>query len=1289
MKTLPTLGVLLALGGFLSAQDAALKPYTHKVYNDIPLSLDVSIDDPDRIIDYLDGPRILERAKDEDKWAGDPKVWSEGEFVESDFPKIYPAGTPGVNVACSKHIRIVYGNHPLMTEEYVRGNLRMFEECLKLFYFKTGFPVPFEARDPAKRDGKKHKVNILVGASNLPPHQGKPQFTGGGAFGGYDGESGFGFLYVGPDYMRHTPPSGATPHELGHSVQNHCNTHSKGSGFWWEAHANWMMLQFLNTYPAATNVVDNAEFYWGHGRHYYDCWHIFEHLKDEPGFGCDFVRKIWTEGGAQEDQEYLWSKAERFAAQMSPPRAMSDEWGKMARRNVTWDYRRGDIFRAQDKGAAHFRDGRVLLEPAPLRPGWWRVPSAMAPQQFGYNICPLEPTARTVTADFQGYANPERGSDWRVSFVAVNAAGQPRYSALWNRGVQTFALNADEQQLYLVVSATPRVMELKPETDYRGLEKERFPYAVKLDGARPLDLMAARTEPKDKDGNRITGKPHANGGGFVAETATVEPSAFVVANAMVLGKAKVLGQARVEDWAVVQDSAIVRDRAVISGHALVEENAQVEDQAHVADYARVQDRAIVSGYARLIEHGGVRGNCRVSDYATLKGRAHSWSERVFGTAILDGDYANSLNVGKNVWFHWFVNKQENADAAEDTRGVTAQFLFKKTHPYLAWDTFGETHGLLVGRPEIKADTSFGVTEEVADKVETVVKLDQQNASGENWGAQIRGYLHPPGAGEFTFDLDADNSGELWLSSDESPRNKTKVASSAEKKSKPVKLDPAKAYYLEVLHKQGQGAEMLRVGWQRAGGEREIIGGDALSIEPRGPRGSARRKTWLGIPGNDVKDLTESPKFKPDAMRPIEKGTLLLNGRDQYVELRRDLAFRSDFSAEMMVKRAALKTDATLFEFSSPDGKNRLALHIAANGQPRFVVRRDGKETALAAQFAVPPAQWVKVGVSLGDGGAALLLNGRVAAENAQLVAHPWDLGLRAGFLGRSLEGTFFKGAFSDVTFYCVPIFDRSPPQPSPAEWQLPPTPLNATTLAMRAVPGRKPLGSVEYRFVETGRAFDSGWLKSPEFSVGNLAPGRVLDVALVMRDSAGNTGKPSEPVKLTMPAKQQPAFQFQGERCVIEAEHFHDKFETAQSKWAPVKKETFSSGAAIETPDGGRVADAFAVSRGEAPRLDYRVNFPKPGKYFLNARAFANHDGNNTFFLGLDFAVRQQRIDLKPGAVRWSNDVELEITTPGIHLVHIWMGKDGAQFDALCVASDLPHLPTGEDPMPAAESPQK
>lgn len=110
-----------------TSEQQQLKPYTHQVDTTLTLSAGVSIDDPDRIVHWMgDKPEVIERAKDPVKWAGDPKYWSDGEFVENPIPGEYPPGTPGVNVRCSKHIRIVYGNHPTMTEEYVHGNLRLF-----------------------------------------------------------------------------------------------------------------------------------------------------------------------------------------------------------------------------------------------------------------------------------------------------------------------------------------------------------------------------------------------------------------------------------------------------------------------------------------------------------------------------------------------------------------------------------------------------------------------------------------------------------------------------------------------------------------------------------------------------------------------------------------------------------------------------------------------------------------------------------------------------------------------------------------------------------------------------------------------------------------------------------------------------------------------------------------------------------------------------------------------------------------------------------------------------------
>lgn len=1257
------------------------RPYSHKVHDDLKLSLDVGVDDPDRIIVWLDDkPVVVERGRDDVKWAGDPKYWSDGDFVESSFPKEYPPGTPGVNIRCSKHIRIIYGNHAQMTEDYVRGNLRMFEECLKLYYVKLGFPVPFEARDPAKRDGRKYKVDVLVGGSDLPPHKGSAMFTAGGCWGCYDGERTIGYLMCGPASMRHTPPSGATPHELAHACQMHCNVHSPGSGFWWEAHANWMMLQFINTYPAAINIADKSEFYWGHGRHYYDCWQIFEHLKDEPGFGYDFVTRLWRDG---EDMEYIWKKAEKLAA----PRSMADEWGKMARRNVTWDYARRDIFIKQDKPDDNrLRNGFVLLEPSLSQPGWQRVPWHVAPQQFGYNICPLKPTSRNVAVDFSGFANPARGSDWRVSLVAVNAERRPHYSEMWSGGKKTFALHADDAELYLVVSATPRVMELVPETDYRGLEKERFPYQVKLEGAEPLDLLAGRDEAKDETVKPVAGRPHANGGGFVADGAKVDAGAFVGPAAMVLGRAQVLGNARITDFAVVKDEAVVKDHAVVSGHARIENRGRVEENAHIADYGVVKENAVVNGYARIIERGVAMAAVRVGDFATHKGRAVSWGERTAGTATLDGDYANALNVAKGTWFHWFVNKQESVDNAPDTRGMTAQYSFDRAHPFYAWDTFGETHGLVVGNPEIRREPT-GRTEPVADIVDSVGRLEFGDIGKDNWGALTRGHLHPPAAGDYTFLIASDNESEFWLSTDESPANKRKICEVTGgwtgrddfnrfpgQKSKPVRLDPSKTYYFEALHKERDGLELLQVAWEAPGLQRKVVGGDAISSEPRGPRGRVKRQVWLDIPGGAVKDLTSSPKYKPEAAKPIERPSLVLNGRDQFVALRRDIAFRAHFSAELLVQRDDTSAEAVIFEFFSLTGDNRLALLIGANGKPRLVVRRDGREVSLESPAALGASQ-TGLSVSLGDGGAAMLISGKLVAENPDMVVRPWDLGLDAGFLGRGKSGGYLKGSLAEVNFYCVPIFDRSPPQPNPPAWQLKPTLINARTVTMRAVPGRKPMGGVEYRFTETSRAFDSGWIKSPECTVGDLLPGRQFNVVFGMRDDAGNTGKASEIARVATPAREHPAFHFAGDICRLRAVDFHDRFETAISPWREVKRADFPDGPGIEVPDTGHTADALAVASAEAPRLDYRVNFPKAGKYFATVRCWAPHNGNNLFFAGADFTAKPKKIEFQPGKPVWCDRIELEIPTPGTHVFHLWMGRDGAQFDAICISPDAGKLP--------------
>lgn len=109
--------------------------------------------------------------------------------------------------------------------------------------------------------------------------------------------------------------------------------------------------------------------------------------------------------------------------------------------------------------------------------------------------------------------------------------------------------------------------------------------------------------------------------------------------------------------------------------------------------------------------------------------------------------------------------------------------------------------------------------------------------GNEYGTLLRGYVHPPVTGDFVFWIAGDDNCELWLSTDDNPANKRKIASvpgytkprewtkTPEQKSAPVSLVAGRRYYVEALHKEGDGEDFVSVGWQLPDGadERPIPG----------------------------------------------------------------------------------------------------------------------------------------------------------------------------------------------------------------------------------------------------------------------------------------------------------------------------------------------------------------------------------------------------------------------------------------------------------------------------------
>jgi hypothetical protein len=121
----------------------------------------------------------------------------------------------------------------------------------------------------------------------------------------------------------------------------------------------------------------------------------------------------------------------------------------------------------------------------------------------------------------------------------------------------------------------------------------------------------------------------------------------------------------------------------------------------------------------------------------------------------------------------------------------------------------------------------------------LLEFEAPENCGDRYGARIRGYLHPPADGDYTFWLASHDESQLALSPDENPANKAVIASTPAVKprawesnegsrSEPITLQAGRRYYLEVLHKEGGRNGHLSVAWDPPKGRRELIPGACLS-----------------------------------------------------------------------------------------------------------------------------------------------------------------------------------------------------------------------------------------------------------------------------------------------------------------------------------------------------------------------------------------------------------------------------------------------------------------------------
>ncbi len=606
------------------------------------------------------------------------------------------------NYVESEHFVIFYGNNDTtgqVNEAFLQRNLDNYEKlwhCYGEYLGMENMNV-----DIYGKSTQKYKTNVYL------TYTGLDQYAEGWAF--MSAEDGYGIEIISPNAMLDDL---TIAHEFGHVVtmQQKAWVDQDITGAWWEPLANWFREMYLSSeyYTGDTQTAwfepytRNLSLTLPHGRNYYEVWPFLVYLSynpdNLPGLGLDAVKRIISEA---QPNEYPFDTITRLFGTDA-----QEVFGHYAKRMATFDFGAKSAYQQewQKKLAAspyYWNLFYTVLEDN--GDGTLTVPQEEAPMQGGLNVIPLTIAGDTITASLQGLSNDPNAA-WQACIVTVDAAGKETYSDLFGAGEQMQISAAGAVSAYLTVAAMPKTLNAvnafhkdAVSTYKDGIERRRYPYAVKLSGAAVQQSGGYQ---------KGAGHVHPNGGGWVADSANVADSVYVGPDAMVLDQATLTGNVRVEDHAVVAGTSTVKDNAVICGHAVVSGggwayvngswqagNVTVSGNAVIGDSAVVVQSCNISGNARVLQKAYLADAVTLSDNAVAKGMTYAYEGGSYsGSAILDGDYCNTQTKSDGVGFGWLDDHGWHEKAAAHI----ADYTFDDETTYWVKDSATATNALQSG-----------------------------------------------------------------------------------------------------------------------------------------------------------------------------------------------------------------------------------------------------------------------------------------------------------------------------------------------------------------------------------------------------------------------------------------------------------------------------------------------------------------------------------------------------------------------------------------------------------------
>lgn len=226
--------------------------------------------------------------------------------------------------------------------------------------------------------------------------------------------------------------------------------------------------------------------------------------------------------------------------------------------------------------------------------------------------------------------------------------------------------------------------------------------------------------------------------------------------------------------------------------------------------------------------------------------------------VAGSDYTDDTTVGGKTYYYRVravdTSWNESGDSNEATAFTPMIAMGRVLREWWTGLGSGQSVSGLTSAPAYPDNPSGS---ELLSRLEGPVDWD------ERYGTRIRGYVHPPATGSYTFWIAGDDNCQLWLSTDGTPAHAALIAyvpdwtnsrewnKYPEQPSVPVSLTAGRKYYIEVLHKEGTGGDNIAVAWTGPGISQAVIDGAYLSPWRSGTAGDWNNSGAVGLDDLEV------------------------------------------------------------------------------------------------------------------------------------------------------------------------------------------------------------------------------------------------------------------------------------------------------------------------------------------------------------------------------------------------------------------------------------------------------